>query len=1303
MSDQATVFVHVVKPHLVVSDLDPTPTSDPYDLFFTVYALGGDLSDHLTVTVVTPTATLVSDCINGVPYVYTFQAPNFPGTYPITLTAVHPLGCSDYVSRRLTTKWVTVNAGPDRILVYGSDTLLGKDRQEPDISYTWSPAYGLSSTSDLYTIASPRKTTTYKVVASRSDVGPTILYASDAVTVTVVAPLTLSSATVTPSPTYPGSPLTFSWSLPDNDPWPYYHTRLTRSDGSVLYERILTSDLSDSVSDSAPLIPGRYLYTLTVIRSDYGQLSDQRILPVEITQVVLSDVQAVINPTPSGDPYQLQWTAFAQNPQSDEYIHIIAAAPSDFFYNTFETFFGYYKPGQSAHTTFIAPDSDSDFWIGVFAYDDYGSWDFEMLPLSVRAVSVRAGTNRPLPYGTSTTLGDGIEESGITYTWYPSDDLSSPTGLHPIASPRSDRTYTVTATRIFPPHTIRQAQDSVTLTVVAPIPLTEVYFSPAITCLSASPVTLHWSISSDDPPPFYRATLRHSDGSFAWGQDWTSQTGSVTSPTFTTPGTYTYDFYVERHNYGKLSDHKQVSLRVLKPYLAVNVIPNPTPTSDSYYLHWTVSDYGGSLLDRLHVILYPPDAEPIDTIVFPGTHTDERIAPPISSDYRCEAWVYFEDLPSCSDRVEFWVRVRTVSVNAGSDQDVIYGHRVQLGDGPQEPDITYTWNADSSLDLTEGLHPVAAPLHDTTYTVTASRVVGSDTLYASDSVTLTVIAPVFFQSVSVAPNPTAPGQTLTWTWELSDNSPHPPSYTLQIHASDGALVFTRLCSDLQGTATILGPTTPLRHYYQITATRTDFGQRSDQRILPVEVTQVYFSDVHAVTNPAPTGDPYLFEWTVCAQNPQPNEFIHVYAIAPSDVYYITPNIFDAYYPPNGSGRVQFNAPSSEGFYPIGVLAFDDFGSSDYAIVMLQTRFVTVNAGEDRSIWYGSDTQLGDGIQESDIFYHWIPASALDRSDILKPKASPKITTPYTVIATRYFHSDWFKQASDRVTVFVEAPLYLSDVSLTPTPSCLKDETSITVRWYVLPLDPPLQYWAILYRPDGGVAQTIITSDTYGVVSDSHPLLPGAYPYTLVVQRLDYGNTSDFAMCTLHVVQPHITAQTLLHRLSARDLYQVEWTPSVIGGTGSDYLTVILQVPNASDFVTHSQPGITHQTPFTAPAEEGTYEGIAVVLYSDLPSCSDRITFAINVYDVAVEAGSDQTIDYGTSVILGVGPQESDIVYTWSPAEGLNTTHGLHPIATPLRSNTYTVLAYRSDIHRYASDVVTITVTAPIELDVGWVT
>ena len=272
----------------------------------------------------------------------------------------------------------------------------------------------------------------------------------------------------------PGSNVELSWLIPDVVPALQYHIIIQDQDNNLL----LLSDYTDPFGTmfiTAPTISGQYTYTITVIRDNYGHLSDTEFLFLRVTQMALTDVFILDNPLLPGAPFTVYWTINTANPQSDELVQVTVDAP----YNSLGSpthFQAFYPNGASGSATFIAPDTVGVFPVTIMGVGLFGCSDVETIMLETEDVIVSAGSDRMIFAGDSTVLGVGVQQPGTIYTWMPNDWLMEPNSLHPIASPLITTIYTVIA---FRPEINLYVSDQVTIQVLHPqqnIPLFVAYF-----------------------------------------------------------------------------------------------------------------------------------------------------------------------------------------------------------------------------------------------------------------------------------------------------------------------------------------------------------------------------------------------------------------------------------------------------------------------------------------------------------------------------------------------------------------------------------------------------------------------------------------------------------------------------------------------------------------------------------------------------------------------------------------------------------------------------------------------------------
>lgn len=161
---------------------------------------------------------------------------------------------------------------------------------------------------------------------------------------------------------------------------------------------------------------------------------------------------------------------------------------------------------------------------------------------------------------------------------------------------------------------------------------------------------------------------------------------------------------------------------------------------------------------------------------------DDPIASPLSS-----IWYYVTStVGSCSVKDSMFLTVDAISINAGSDQNILLGESVQLeASGAAD----YTWQPASGLSCTDCSSPIASPSVTTTYQVASTSDLGCK---ASDSVTIIVTVPcagIFFPN-AFTPNSDGRNDTFGAISELN-----PPIKSFRIFNRWGQLIYESTALD----------------------------------------------------------------------------------------------------------------------------------------------------------------------------------------------------------------------------------------------------------------------------------------------------------------------------------------------------------------------------------------------------------------------------------------------------------------------------------------------------------------------------
>ncbi len=541
-------------------------------------------------------------------------APLAPGSYPYTAIAysnTYP-DFSDQITTMLQVTQVQLTN-----VTVTDPVLTGQPYQ-----ISWEPIISNNQTGETVTVKvqapgntlignyTNTQTGTIKFTAPSvaSDSYPITLTASDqygssdskTVFFAVVNNFAFQSFQLTPSPTAPGKPVILNWKIQDSLNSPNYTIKILRSDNTILLPPTPYTTATGSISDTAPPDAGNYQYTAFAVDNTFS-FSDQAHVLLQVTQVHLSDINITSNPSLIGDPYQISWTVLMDNNQSGETAQVTVLAPETEF-PFISDFSASYQNAHIGTATFITPTIASDYTILLFASDQYGSIDTETVILSTKNLTVNAGSDQTITYGSSTTIGSGTPDPNVTYTWTPPDTLNHPNTLTPTARPLITTTYTLVAYRS---DINRYKSDSVTVTVIAPISFSSVTLTPNTVDISnPQPVKISWTITPAFPTPNYTITIRNSETNLNFQSDYFNVLSGFimdTPPNVTSVSTY--QLTVIRKDYGNLSGSGSVALTTIseiqpKPS---STTPTTTPTKNKsslpppYFITLLLALCGGAM------------------------------------------------------------------------------------------------------------------------------------------------------------------------------------------------------------------------------------------------------------------------------------------------------------------------------------------------------------------------------------------------------------------------------------------------------------------------------------------------------------------------------------------------------------------------------------------------------------------------------------------------------------------------------------------------------------------------------------
>ncbi|MEO6167029.1 MAG: gliding motility-associated C-terminal domain-containing protein [Chitinophagales bacterium] len=176
---------------------------------------------------------------------------------------------------------------------------------------------------------------------------------------------------------------------------------------------------------------------------------------------------------------------------------------------------------------------------------------------------------------------------------------------------------------------------------------------------------------------------------------------------------------------------------------------------------------------------------------------------PVASPLSTTLYFVTSTVGDCSITDSLLITVDTLSITAGSDQNIFYGESVQLN---ATGSSDYLWSPTEGLSCTDCPSPIASPLATISYEVTSTSVNGCK---SSDAVTIFVTVPcvgIFFPN-AFTPNGDGRNDTFGPVSELN-----PPIKAFRIFNRWGQLVFLSTAFSVQWDGTFENQLQPIESY-----------------------------------------------------------------------------------------------------------------------------------------------------------------------------------------------------------------------------------------------------------------------------------------------------------------------------------------------------------------------------------------------------------------------------------------------------------------------------------------------------------
>lgn len=1001
------------------------------------------------------------------------------------------------------------NAGPDRIMcIYDSVQLGGSPSASgttSPYSYAWKPTSGVSRSNIANPKASPSSTTTYIMFATDGKG----CHNSDTVIVTV-NPLPKLNAGINKGYCFGDSAILGGTPTASG------------SNGWYKYRWTPNIAISDTISARPRAAPSATkTYYLHVVDSEGCQNNDS--------------VTVTVNPKLYAYPGSNRFIC------NGDTTTIGGAPPAKGGSNSFNYS---WSPSTSLSSTTSAnpvasPKSSIKYTLTVT--DSKGCIDTNSIFIYVNPkINVDAGGNKFICYNKSVTIGGATPGSGgtgtLSYNWSPATALSSSSATNPLASPTSTTSYTLTVTDADGCTDTNSAKVTVNAKIIANAGNNQYI------CYGSS-VKIGGTTSG-------------SGGTGALQYSWTPSTGlnSTTSANPTAGPLSTTKYTLTVTDSKGCTDTSSV-------FVTVNPKLTSSAGTNKFICYGSSIKIGGTV----------PGSGGTGTISYswsPSTGLNSSTSanpianPTGSTKYR----LAITDSKGCTDTNSVFVTVNPKLVsNAGTNKFICYQGSVNLGGSPSGTggtgSISYSWSPSTSLNSTTVSNPVSSALSSVKYTLTIKDSLGcidTNSVYLTVNPKLTANAGAnkficYGSSVIIggAPSGTGGTGTINYSWSpstslstISGSNPlaNPASstrYALTISDGKGCTdtssilvtVNPKLTSNAGsnkficfGSSTTIGGATAgsggsgTLSYSWTPATALSSASSSNPTASPTSTTRYVLS----VTDGKGCTDTNSVLITVNPKlivNAGANTLIcygksTILGGSPTATGGKSPYTY-SWTPATGLSGISIAnpkaSPTSTTIYTLVVT--DGSGCSvSGSLKVFVNPVPVIYAGSDDSICRG-DSIIINGTSIYNYKYAWSPGKYLKDSTILKPKASPPITTSFIVTATDTVGCT----NTDTMVVNVRPKTPI----LPPVLQCenIINIHSITLNWNALSANNQFFYYTV-YRKSGNgsflaVAKfypiaTQIWTDTLASRTDS-------IPYSYFITVTNHCNIEGIASDTLNSI------------------------------------------------------------------------------------------------------------------------------------------------------------------------------------------
>lgn len=544
------------------------------------------------------------------------------------------------------------------------------------------------------------------------------------------------------------------------------------------------------------------------------------------------------------------------------------------------------------------------------------------------------------------------------------------------------------------------------------------------------------------------------------------------------------------------------------------------------------------------------------------------------------------------------------------------GNSIQLNQGG-DPNLQYQWSPATGLSSTTAVSPIASPTQNTIYTVTITAFNGFDTCVAVRDVTVLVEDPF---------NVILPNDTITCSDTVVVNATSTlPATFVWAYDSDFLNTF-----DNQNPVTIPTYGVPATWIY-VQATSTSGCVAEDSMLITQQNIPLNPNFDYTILDCA---DEFIVQFNDLTIDTSQGQIINWFWDLGNGTTSTLQNPIDTY--------------TQSGSYVVGLLVTSENFCTGVAFDTLDIAVPTLTNGDTLGVCFGQNTTVLNPNGDPNLQYQWSPATGLSSITAASPTVTVTQPIDYTVTITaiqptgdtceviKNVHVNFAPQ------VIVDVPPQLvycgNTVTLTATTN-----TGVDFIW----------------AGDPSFATILGTGNPV-------TLTPTTFPFAgYYVQATDANGctATDFVV----VEQQNITVNPnfVYQSLGCSDTIGIQFTDLT-----ADTSTAPIQSWN---WVTSDGQSSTLQHPiFTFTQSQNVFVTLTVNLAN---GCSGTVTQVLDLNLATITSPSEIAIcDNGNSITLNPNGNPN-LQYQWSPANGLNSTTAVSPVATPPSLPfTYTVTA-----------------------------